>query len=111
MPTPPNRSAVQTATPIKHLVVIFHENNSFDHYFGTYPNASTRAAKRSVRSTRSENPRLFRCPTRLLLMASLPPLVILNAVAPFRRLDRAQALTCDNDNHYNDEQKAYDPAR
>jgi phospholipase C len=25
--------------PIKHLVVIFDENISFDHYFGTYPNA------------------------------------------------------------------------
>ena len=30
---------VPTATPIKHLVVIFQENVSFDHYFGTYPNA------------------------------------------------------------------------
>lgn len=28
-----------TATPIKHVVVIFFENISFDHYFGTYPNA------------------------------------------------------------------------
>jgi len=28
-----------TQTPIKHVVVIFDENNSFDHYFGTYPNA------------------------------------------------------------------------
>ena len=27
-------------TPIKHLVVIFDENQSFDHYFGTYPNAT-----------------------------------------------------------------------
>ena len=27
----------KTATPIKHLVVIFQENVSFDHYFGTYP--------------------------------------------------------------------------
>jgi len=32
--------AIPTATPIKHLVVIFEENVSFDHYFGTYPNAS-----------------------------------------------------------------------
>src|ERR1700756_3542311 len=30
---------VRTATPIKHLVVIFQENISYDHYFGTYPNA------------------------------------------------------------------------
>jgi phospholipase C len=26
-----------TRTPIKHVVVIFQENSSFDHYFGTYP--------------------------------------------------------------------------
>ena len=28
------------ATPIKHLVVLFDENVSFDHYFGTYPFAA-----------------------------------------------------------------------
>jgi phospholipase C len=32
-----NRNA--TATPIKHVVVLFPENRSFDHYFGTYPRA------------------------------------------------------------------------
>jgi phospholipase C len=26
-----------STTPIQHLVVIFQENNSFDHYFATYP--------------------------------------------------------------------------
>ncbi len=33
--------------PIKHIVVIFGENISFDHYFGTYPNAleSQRASR------------------------------------------------------------------
>jgi phospholipase C len=31
--------SVRTATPIKHLVIIFQENISYDHYFGTYPNA------------------------------------------------------------------------
>src|SRR5258708_5805767 len=30
---------VPTKTAIKHLVVIFQENISYDHYFGTYPNA------------------------------------------------------------------------
>ncbi len=30
---------VPTRSPIKHFVVIFQENVSFDHYFGTYPNA------------------------------------------------------------------------
>src|SRR6202035_3488607 len=32
--------ASHTTTPIKHLVVIFDENVSFDHYFGTYPYAA-----------------------------------------------------------------------
>ena len=30
----------ETATPIKHIVVIFQENVSFDHYFATYPFAA-----------------------------------------------------------------------
>ena len=28
-----------SATPIKHIVVVFQENRSFDRYFGTYPHA------------------------------------------------------------------------
>src|SRR6201985_3587909 len=32
-------NTLKTKTPIKHLVVVFNENRSFDHYFGTYPNA------------------------------------------------------------------------
>lgn len=31
---------IATKTPIKHLVVIFQENRTFDHYFGTYPEAA-----------------------------------------------------------------------
>ncbi len=34
-----------TATPIKHVVVIFQENISFDHYFGTYPTAQNNAGE------------------------------------------------------------------
>src|ERR1700759_4842614 len=30
----------QARTPIQHVVVIFDENISFDHYFGTYPQAA-----------------------------------------------------------------------
>ena len=29
-----------TNTPVQHVVIIFQENESFDHYFGTYPVAS-----------------------------------------------------------------------
>lgn len=36
----PEQKAASTATPIQHLVVIFQENVSFDHYFATYPNAA-----------------------------------------------------------------------
>ena len=35
--TPP--SSTSANTKIQHVVVIFQENVSFDHYFGTYPNA------------------------------------------------------------------------
>jgi phospholipase C len=87
-----------TTTPIKHLVVIFQENNSFDHYFATYPNAMNppgEAAFVAKPNTPSVNgltgPLLTNNP---------------NSVAPYR-LDRSQASTCDNDNHYTDEQKAY----
>src|ERR1700727_3051510 len=38
--TPSPVNVLKTATPIKHLVVIFNENRSFDHYFGTYPKAT-----------------------------------------------------------------------
>ena len=37
---PAHLAAGSTATPIQHVVVIFQENVSFDHYFGTYPNAA-----------------------------------------------------------------------
>ena len=40
---PPATAA--TLTPIKHLVVIFQENVSFDHYFGTYPVAKNPAGE------------------------------------------------------------------
>ena len=33
-------TSATTITPIKHLIVIFQENISFDHYFGTYPHAA-----------------------------------------------------------------------
>jgi phospholipase C len=38
----------QARTPIRHVVVIFDENISFDHYFGTYPHAANTTARRST---------------------------------------------------------------
>src|SRR5579863_5678863 len=38
--TAANPPSLATTTPIKHIVVIYGENISFDHYFGTYPHAT-----------------------------------------------------------------------
>ena len=38
-PTPPPPTPTTASAVIKHVVIIFGENISFDHYFGTYPNA------------------------------------------------------------------------
>jgi len=88
-----------TATPIRHLVVIFDENNSFDHYFGTYPNATNPPGE----------PPFYPAPDTPVVNGFTVALAQhnLNAINPFR-LDRSQAATCDNDNHYTDEQKAFD---
>ena len=37
---PQRDRSTDTASPIKHLVVLFDENVSYDHYFGTYPKAA-----------------------------------------------------------------------
>jgi phospholipase C len=89
----------RTTTPIRHLVVIFDENNSFDHYFGTYPVATNPPGEPPFYAAPDTPPVNGLNNT---LMTANP-----NSVAPFR-LDRSQASTCDNDNHYTDEQKAYD---
>jgi phospholipase C len=90
--------AADTATPIKHLVVIFDENNSFDHYFATYPNASNPAGQ----------PQFIPLPNTPAVNGLTPELIANNpnSIAPYR-LDRGQESLCDNDNHYSDEQNAY----
>src|SRR5262249_16282755 len=50
-----NRGEV-TKTPIKHLVVIFQENISYDHYFGTYPNAQNLAGETQFKAKRHTPP-------------------------------------------------------
>lgn len=89
----------KTTTPIKYLVVIFDENNSFDHYFGTYPFAANPPGE----------PEFHAAPETPAVNGLTAPLLLhnLNPANPFR-LDRSQAATCDNDNHYKDEQEAFD---
>jgi phospholipase C len=97
-----------TATPIKHLVVIFQENVSFDHYFGTYPNALNPPKEprfRALPNTPSVNgytdALLFNNPN--LLNKTLNGA---GASNPFR-LDRSQASTADQDHDYTPEQQAF----
>ena len=54
---PSNNQGPNTRTPIKHLVVIFQENISYDHYFGTYPAAKNTDGTffKSVRNTPLNN--------------------------------------------------------
>lgn len=98
----------ETATPIKHLVVIFQENVSFDHYFGTYPYATNPAGEpRFVASPGTPTVNGF----STALLTNNPnasnPANGKGATNPFR-LDRSQAATNDQDHDYTPEQEAFD---
>ncbi|MFZ1888263.1 MAG: alkaline phosphatase family protein [Candidatus Binataceae bacterium] len=98
----------QTATPIKHLVVIFGENISFDHYFGTYPNATNPSGEPTFRP--SPGTPGVNGLGGVLSVANPNFLNAANgtsAANPFR-LDRSQALTADQDHDYTPEQQAFD---
>ncbi|MGH9776675.1 MAG: phospholipase C [Candidatus Acidiferrales bacterium] len=94
----PSARAENTATPIRHVVVIFQENVSFDHYFGTYAysqNPGNEPGFWAAPDTPSVNGL-----TGGLLTANP------NKFNPFR-LDRSQAATCDQDHDYTAEQQAF----
>ena len=118
-PVASSENAGRTATPIKHVVVIFQENVSFDHYFGTYPTAAntdgqafraadgTPAVDGLPPASASSLPPALRHSTNLLTANP-------NAALP-QRLDSSPTglpgcaggqLTCDQDHNYSDEQKA-----
>ncbi|HEY1777908.1 MAG TPA: alkaline phosphatase family protein [Solirubrobacteraceae bacterium] len=86
-------------SPIQHVVVIFDENVSFDHYFGTYPtalNAPGEPAFHALAGTPSVNGLSG-------ALATANPNLDLPA-----RLDPSQALTCDQNHGYSAEQAAFD---
>jgi phospholipase C len=85
-------------SPIQHLVVIYQENASFDHYFATYPSAANRASEPGFVPAPA-TPSINGLTDELL--AHNP-----NSSSPFR-IDRDQSYTCDQDHAYADEQKAY----
>jgi len=88
-----------TTTPISHVVVIFQENVSFDHYFATYPKAKNPSGEPAFHA-RQGTPSVNGLNDYLL---NHNP----NSQNP-QRLDRSEALTCDQDHHYGDEQRAFD---
>jgi phospholipase C len=105
-PTTPSKA-------IQHIVVIFGENISFDHYFGTYPVAANLSSNNSKFTAVAGTPVPANYTTSLL--TSNPNLnsnnnnTATNSMAsnPFR-LDIAQAATADQDHNYTPEQMAFD---
>ncbi|WP_018761994.1 phospholipase C [Arthrobacter sp. 135MFCol5.1] len=99
-----------TATPIKHVVVLFQENVSFDHYFATYPNAANTPGETQQGSgapaakftASTDTPKDINTLANAGLLAPKNP----NSVQP-SRLSPMQAVTCDQDHGYNAEQNAY----
>ena len=89
-----------TATPVKHLVVIFQENISFDHYFARYPNATNPAGEPAFHAA-SNTPTVNNLESAGLLTNNP------NLGNP-QRLDRSEQVTCDQNHDYTDEQKAMD---
>src|SRR5258708_33221081 len=89
-----------TKTPIKHVVVIFQENVSFDHYFGTYSHAFNLPGETPFQA--KEN-----TPESNTLLSSGLITNNPNKANPFR-IPPSVPVTCDEDHNYNDEQAAAD---
>ena len=103
-------STVRTSTPIKHVVVIFGENVSFDHYFATYPQAANTPGE-TMQGSSTPAPAFTAAPGTPRGIATLAHAHLLapnnpNSVQP-QRLTPGQAVTCDQDHTYTNEQKAY----
>ena len=93
-------SGASTTTPIKHVVVLFDENISFDHYFGTYPYAQNQPGETSTFHALPNTPSVNGLNNTLLTANP-------NLNNP-QRLSPDQALTCDQNHAYTPEQAAYD---
>lgn len=106
-PAAKNVKQFATATPIQHLVVIFQENVSFDHYFGTYPVATNPKGEPKFKAT-LDTPTVNGLTNALLnFNPNLNPANGAAASNPFR-IDRSGAVTSDQDHGYTAEQSAFD---
>jgi phospholipase C len=105
-----NPNSLKTKTPIKHLIVVFNENRSFDHYFGTYPNALNPEGEPIFEPARNTPRDINNLLTSSALLDNNPNLNPANGAGasnPFR-LDRTQANTRSQNHAYTAEQLAYD---
>jgi phospholipase C len=89
----------KTKTPIKHVVVIFDENISYDHYFGTYPEAKNKGGGTKFKA-KKDTPKNDNLITAKKLKKNP------NLYKPFR-LAPSEAVTCDQNHGYTAEQKAH----
>ncbi len=108
--TTPAAVPVTSSQVIKHVVVIYGENVSFDHYFGTYPNAANLPGEPKFTAASTTPTNIANYTTTPALLTDNPNLSVANGAAasnPFR-LDRAQAGTNDQDHNYGPEQTAFD---
>ncbi|MDA8094613.1 MAG: alkaline phosphatase family protein [Betaproteobacteria bacterium] len=99
----------ETATPIKHVVILYQENVSFDHYFATYPDAANPPGEPAFHALPG-TPAVNNLASAHLLTHNpndTNPLNGSDAANPFR-LDRTQADTADQNHAYTPEQLAYD---
>ena len=97
----------RTATPIKHVVVLFDENESFDHYFGTYPYAAnTDGSPFHAKPGTSMVNGLY---SKITPSGPVGPLLTDNPnLYNPERLTASEALTCDQNHAYQPGQEAYD---
>lgn len=106
--SPSPQDAAATATPIKHLVIIFNENVSFDHYFATYPKAANLPGEPTF--TAEPGTPAVNNLVNANLLTNNPNFTNKengkDAAEPFR-LDRTQASTADQNHTYSAEQLAY----
>jgi phospholipase C len=99
--------APSTSTPIKHLVVLFDENESFDHYFGTYPYAANTDGQPF--HAKPGTPTVNGLYTKITPSGPVGPLLTSNpnSYNP-ERLTPSEALTCDQNHAYQPEEQAAD---
>ena len=103
-----NAASATATTPIKHLVIIFQENISFDHYFGTYPSALNTTTGEPAFHPAAGTPTVNGYTTALLNNnPNLNPANGTGATNPFR-FPRAAAATQDQNHDYLPEQQAFD---